>query len=86
MHRTSFNRKTVAELDRYEGEPSHYVRIGLWFSDLSGESCMGHVYVANTDRLTHNQKPSDDYLKYIYIGYEEQGFDRNTLPKVTGSE
>jgi len=57
------------------------VRIGIWFSDLAGESRIAHIYVANPDKLTHNRMPSDAYLKYIHIGYEEQGFDRSILPK-----
>ncbi len=75
------SKKHLYRLDRYEGEPSHYVRIGIGFSDLTGESGIGHIYVANPDRLTHNQKPSDEYLKHIHIGYEEQGFDSGALPK-----
>jgi len=76
------SKEQLYQLDRYEGEPSHYVRIGLWFSDLKGESRIGHIYVANPDRLTHNHKPSDNYLKYIHTGYEEHGFDRNDLPQL----
>jgi len=69
------------QLDRCEGEPSHYVRIGLPFSDLAGESGhIGHLYIANPDRLIRNQTPSHDYLKYIHIGYKEHGFDRSSLP------
>jgi len=70
------------QLDRYEGEPSHYIRIGLPFSDLTGESShIGHVYIANPDKLTRDENPSHEYLKYLHIGYEEHGFDRSSLPE-----
>ncbi len=75
------SKEQLYQLDRYEGEPSHYVRIGIWFSDLTGESNIGHVYVANTDKLTQNQNPLHGYLRYIHTGYEEHGFDTNDLPK-----
>ena len=77
----SISTEQLYKLDKYEGEPSHYVRIGLQFSAEKGESYIGHVYIANPDKLTENQNPSSDYLKYIYKGYEEHGFDRGGLQK-----
>ena len=77
----SITKEQLCRLDNYEGEPSHYIRIGLPFSDIAGKSYIGHVYIANPDKLILNQKPSYDYLEYIHTGYEENGFDRSNLPE-----
>ncbi len=78
----AISEEQLYQLDRYEGEPSHYVRIGLPFSDMTGKSShIGHVYVANPNKLTRRENPSHEYLKYIRIGYEEHGFDRSSLPE-----
>lgn len=69
-------------LDGFEGGPSHYARIVVPFSVMSGgPPRMGHLYMANPKKLTRNGTPSAGYLKYIYDGYEEHGFDTKDLPK-----
>ncbi|QTA93958.1 gamma-glutamylcyclotransferase [Desulfonema magnum] len=78
----AISQEQLYPLDRYEGEPSHYVRMGLPFSDMTGKlSHIGHVYIANPNRLTQNENPSHEYLRHIRIGYEEHGFDTSSLPK-----
>lgn len=79
-HRIS--KQQLQVLDRFEGEPSHYVRIGLPISDEKGESYFGHVYIANPKKLTMNESPSSDYLNHIYRGYEEHRFDTTSLPRL----
>ena len=70
-------------LDKCEGEPSHYVRVGIPFSDRSDNfSQIGHIYIAHPNYLKKNSEPSSDYLKYIIDGYEEHGFDTNSLPEL----
>lgn len=78
----SVSPEQLYQLDLYEGDPSHYVRIGLPFSDRTGEiRDMGHIYIANPDKLTENGNPSSAYLKHIQTGYEEHGFDGSSLPE-----
>ena len=58
-------------LDGYEGEPCHYVRLGVPGS---------HVYVAHPAKLIWDRTPSSNYLEHIYQGYQEHGFETTDLP------
>jgi len=69
------SKEQLSRLDTFEGELSHYIRIGMPFTSVEGESLLGHVYVANPERLTVAEHPSLDYLEHIRTGYEEHGFD-----------
>jgi gamma-glutamylcyclotransferase (GGCT)/AIG2-like uncharacterized protein YtfP len=74
-------KEQLYELDKYEGEPSQYVRIGFVFSDMNEKSlCMGQIYIANTKELVQEKNPSPWYLKHIFQGYQEHGFDTALLP------
>jgi len=75
-------RDLLSLLDGFEGGPAHYARIVVPFSFTpSGPQHMGHLYMADPKKLTENGTPSAGYLKYIYDGYEEHGFDTKDLPK-----
>lgn len=69
------------QLDRYEGEPAHYIRVGLPFLDTKGTADIGHVYIANPGKLIQNHRPSPTYLRYIIDGYGEHGFETSFLSK-----
>lgn len=70
----------LQQLDRHEGEPNHYVRIGLPFYDNKANyTHIGHVYVAQPGRLVEGRKPSAEYLAHIRAGYEKHGFDSSVL-------
>ena len=74
-------------LDGHEGEPFHYVRIGISFPNIaSGTSYIGHIYIANTSKLIQDRIPANTYLEHIYAGYEEHGFDTSGLPKICSKE
>ncbi|MDD5476338.1 MAG: gamma-glutamylcyclotransferase [Syntrophales bacterium] len=73
----------IYRLDEFEGAGSHYFRICVPFaSSRSGPPLMGHLYVANPEKLTNEGSPSADYLQHIYNGYEEHGFDTGGLPSL----
>lgn len=75
------DRDLLSLLDGFEGVPAHYARIVVPFSVMSGgPRRMGHLYMANPKKLTPEGTPSADYLKFIYDGYEEHGFDTKDLP------
>jgi gamma-glutamylcyclotransferase (GGCT)/AIG2-like uncharacterized protein YtfP len=67
-------------LDGYEGEPDHYVRLGLPFPKADGRLGLGHVYVAAPERVIPDRTPDPDYLQHLLAGYEEHGFDPGALP------
>ncbi|MGC9028523.1 MAG: gamma-glutamylcyclotransferase [Desulfomonilaceae bacterium] len=69
-------------LDTYEGKPSHYVRLGIPFSAQKGKTWLGHIYIANPDRLTDRENPSKKYLGHIHTGYKDHGFDVSGLPPI----
>ena len=63
-------------MDRYEGEPDHYVRLGYPFYDAKARyTHLGHLYVARPERLVQGKMPTDGYLDHIRAGYEENGFE-----------
>lgn len=68
------------ELDCWEGEPGHYVRLGLPFPKADGGLGLGHVYVAAPERVIPDRMPDPDYLQHLLAGYEEHGFDAGALP------
>lgn len=61
----------LKDLDGWEGEPYHYVRLGV-----PG----GHIYVAHPSKLVWDHTPSRNYLRHIYQGYEKHGFETTDLP------
>ena len=64
------------ELDYVEGEPIHYVRLGMPFTPSnSGNLLLGHVYIAHPNKLTDGAMVSDEYLNFIRQGYHQHGFD-----------
>ena len=67
-------------LDAYEGEPDHYVRLGLPFPKADGHLGLGHVYVAAPERVIPDQTPDPNYLRHLRDGYAEHGFDPDALP------
>lgn len=76
------DRDLLRLLDGFEGGPSHYARIVVPFSVMSGgPQRMGHLYMANPEKLTSRGTPSAAYLKFIHDGYKEHGFDTKGLPK-----
>lgn len=70
----------LRRLDYYEGEPDHYVRVGLSFDRADGGSALGHVYLAAPERLTDAGAPDPAYLRHLREGYREHGFDAGALP------
>ena len=69
----------LSRLDRFEGEPAHYLRIGLPFPDADGLPNIGHVYIANPGKLVQSRNPSAAYLQHIVDGYKEHGFETGSL-------
>ena len=67
-------------LDAYEGEPNHYVRLGLPFPKADGRLGLGHVYIAAPERVIPDQTPDPNYLRHLRDGYAEHGFDPDALP------
>lgn len=67
-------------LDMHEGEPGHYVRLGLPFPKAGGHLGLGHVYVAAPERVIPDRTPDPDYLRHLLTGYAEHGFDPGALP------
>lgn len=67
-------------LDAHEGEPDHYVRLGLPFPKADGRLGLGHVYIAAPERVIPDRAPDPDYLRHLLDGYEEHGFDPGALP------
>lgn len=73
----------LKDLDKHEGEPNHYKRIGFEFIDMqSGTAHLGQIYIANTKQLTNQASPTKEYLNHIFNGYQEHGFDTQFLPKI----
>ncbi len=66
----------ISELDRYEGVPNHYLRIVVPFVDRSHPNEVEYLqgYVAHPDQLLSG-RPSEKYLSYLKIGYQEHGLD-----------
>ncbi|HRD68105.1 MAG TPA: gamma-glutamylcyclotransferase, partial [Candidatus Competibacter sp.] len=69
----------LRRLDYYEGEPAHYVRLGLPFRRADGDWALGHAYLAAPERLTADQAPDPAYLRHLRAGYREHGFDETPL-------
>ena len=62
-------------LDTYEGEPRHYVRLGMPFQATDSDFLqLGHIYIAHPRLLTNNALPTDTYLNLIRQGYHQHGF------------
>ncbi len=68
------------ELDGWEGEPDHYVRLGLPFPRADGRLGLGHVYIAAPERVIPDRTPDPKYLQHLLDGYAEHGFDPGALP------
>lgn len=73
------SKNDIDRLDQYEGEPRHYIRLGLPFPRHDASVGFGHVYIADVDKLTPDRKPDPSYLQHLRRGYEEHGFDSSTL-------
>lgn len=71
----------INKLDRCEGTPRHYIRLGMPFTTDAGDSCLGYIYLAHLKKLTEEGQPTKPYLQYIIDGYEEHGFDTSKLTK-----
>lgn len=70
------------KLDIYEGEGTHYIRLGLPFSFLDKETsrtALGHVYIAHPSMVTEYKVPSSDYFNIIRDGHHEHGFGETEL-------
>ena len=77
----------VLSLDRYEGTPSHYLRTVIPFQDRQTEAVtLGYVYLAAPEQLVEASVPNWDYLRHLARGYEEHGFETETLPRVQRRE
>ena len=71
----------VLSLDRYEGTPRHYLRTVIPFEDRqTGSLTLGYVYLATPEQLVEASIPKWDYLLHLVRGYEEHGFETDTLP------
>ena len=68
----------LARMDAYEGEPDHYIRLGITAS-LAGEGVLMQTYLANPDRLAPEAVPDAGYLAHLLAGYAEHGFDEAEL-------
>ena len=74
----------VRILDRFEGEPEHYMRLGITVV-LDEQPILAQIYLANPDQLVMDSCPEGDYLAHILTGYHELGFDgRLLLERLTG--
>jgi gamma-glutamylcyclotransferase (GGCT)/AIG2-like uncharacterized protein YtfP len=63
------------KLDVYEGEASHYIRLGMPFNTANSEkSNLGHVYIAHPNKLTDDALVNNEYLNFIRQGYSQHGF------------
>ncbi|MDG2990491.1 gamma-glutamylcyclotransferase [Candidatus Synechococcus calcipolaris G9] len=81
----ALDREDLHQLDSFEGEPSHYVRLGLPFTTSSGKRSLGHIYLAHPQRLVAESPPLAEYLGYLYHGYQEHDFDPIFDPFTTGN-
>jgi len=61
----------ITALDRYEGTPLHYLRIGIPFQEEGGEEFITQAYIAAPEKLVQGIPPTDDYLECIRKGYQE---------------
>lgn len=68
----------LAQMDLFEGEPDHYIRLGVTVP-LGGDSVLMQTYLANPDRLAPEAVPDGDYLAHLLTGYAEHGFDEAEL-------
>lgn len=65
----------LQQLDLHEGEPSHYVRLGLPFTTKSGKTFLGHIYLAHPNLVIEEKVPASEYMNHIYCGYQEHDFE-----------
>ncbi|MFM2441196.1 MAG: hypothetical protein RLZZ349_923 [Pseudomonadota bacterium] len=70
------NEDQLEKLDRVEGEPYHYVRLGMPFKKAnSNKSQLGHIYIAHPNKLTNDALVGESYLTAIKQGYVQHGFE-----------
>lgn len=66
----------LEDLDRYEGESHHYIRLGIPFKTETIEKMqLGQVYIAHPNKLTDQALVDHDYLDKIRQGYRQHGFE-----------
>ncbi|MGO9120485.1 MAG: gamma-glutamylcyclotransferase [Desulfomonilaceae bacterium] len=68
----------IKTLDRFEGVPSHYLRIAVPFVSQKG-TLLSRGYISHPSVLTSGGSPTGAYVGYIRNGYREQGFDEGYL-------
>ena len=72
----SVTQEQLEDLDHYEGEPYHYIRLGIPFKTANIEKMqLGHIYIAQPNKLTDDALVDEDYLNKIRQGYHQYGFD-----------
>ena len=70
------NEDQLEKLDSCEGEPYHYVRLGITFHQAnSNKFQLGHIYIAHPNKLTNSASVDESYLNLIKQGYHQHGFE-----------
>lgn len=82
----SLRPEQVNVLDQFEGVPNHYLRVSLPFETSAGERIWAHGYLAHPDRLRFDLRPTPDYLQYLQMGYDAQGWDQGYLDRAIHAE
>ncbi|MBI4611398.1 MAG: gamma-glutamylcyclotransferase [Candidatus Rokubacteria bacterium] len=68
-------RKQLADLDRYEGYPSHYERkkMPIEVGDAEGKMVEAWVYLARPSKIREGLKPTAKYVEFYIRGAKEHG-------------
>ncbi|HAS50585.1 MAG TPA: gamma-glutamylcyclotransferase [Gammaproteobacteria bacterium] len=72
------SKEQINQLDRYEGTPSHYMRIALPFITRNG-LLPAQGYIAHPSRLMEGLTIEPTYWEHIREGYEEHGFQEHVM-------
>ncbi|AHE98094.1 hypothetical protein THITH_07275 [Thioalkalivibrio paradoxus ARh 1] len=69
------NREQLEAMDRFEGTPGEYLRIGLPFRpDRRRGLCLAHAWIAHPARVTAGLPVREEYLAHLRGGYAEFGW------------
>ncbi|EAR22339.1 gamma-glutamylcyclotransferase [Nitrococcus mobilis] len=70
-------------LDRFEGVPTHYMRVAIPFATVSGVEIV-QSYITHPNKLVPERRPKDEYLGHIQKGYREHALDATYLEHALG--
>ena len=58
----------IYKLDKYEGYPDHYIRIGVTVKLENGREVEAVTYVARGDKVRSGLRPSREYIRHLLRG------------------